>query len=285
MKTLHLSDDTKLNLISEFAKFLETLEATDTNTVFKINTDLTVKEKAKILFTPEAWLKMKKLVKNTSSEIGWYGLTERNEKTFKITDILVYPQEVSGATVTTDETEHLNWLYSLEDEVFNKIRMQGHSHVNMGVTPSGVDTKLYDDTVAQLPENDFYIFIILNKTNQIFIEIYDKAENVIYETKDVEIDILFESNMTSTEWNKDVKQVVKEKKYVYTPPVTLVNQTVYTPHTEPTKTTYPINKNNKNNKYNKKKNNKKEKQEYEEFFREQDRLETLLTKLNKGLRV
>ena len=56
---------------------------------------------------------------------------------FIVEDIFVYPQEVTGSTVTTDQEAYSKWLYELDDDIFNNLRMQSHSHCNMGVSVYG----------------------------------------------------------------------------------------------------------------------------------------------------
>ena len=116
----------------------------------------TVKRKATVYFTELAYRKFQALVDGFNNEVAWHGLAYRGEDESKdeyyITDILVYPQEVTGATVTTDQKKYQDWLMSQEDNIFNNVRMQGHSHVNMGVSPSGVDENLYESILTQLDE-------------------------------------------------------------------------------------------------------------------------------------
>lgn len=147
-------------------------------------------QKAKLIFTPEAYIKMIALVEKFSTEIAWHGLARRDgENRYLIYDIQVYPQTVTGATVTTDQEKYQMWLFQHDDEEFNAIRFQGHSHVNMGTSPSGVDTNLYDRIVQQLGDQDFYIFVIWNKKNSKWINIYDMATNCLFETADVAVEV------------------------------------------------------------------------------------------------
>ena len=129
----------------------------------------TVQRKATVYFVQSAYRKFQALVKEFDKEVAWHGIAYRGKDESKdeyyITDILVYPQEVTGATVTTDQNKYQTWLMNHDDETFNNIRMQGHSHVNMGVTPSGVDENLYESILAQLDDTMFYIFMIWNKKN------------------------------------------------------------------------------------------------------------------------
>lgn len=175
----------------EFLEALSTGKFSDGKVTFT-KTLGTLDRKATIFFSEIAWLKMQTLVREFDKEVAWHGIAYRGEEpdTFVITDILVYPQEVTGSTVTTDQEKYQTWLMSHDDDVFNNIRMQGHSHVNMGVTPSGVDDSLYERLLDQLDDDMFYIFMIWNKRKDKTVKIYDLKENVLFETADVTIEIL-----------------------------------------------------------------------------------------------
>lgn len=140
-------------------------------------------------FTPLAYSKMLALVNNFDTEVAWHGTIERGEGSFIVKDIFVYPQEVSGATVNTDQEKYEQWLYGLDDNTFNALRFQGHSHVNMGTSPSGVDTTHQEKIVEQLGDDDFYVFVIWNKKNAHTIKIVDTANNVIYFDEDIAVTV------------------------------------------------------------------------------------------------
>lgn len=170
--------------------------------------------KATVLFTEKAWLRMNKLIDGFSTEVGWHGIAKRGEKLdeYVIENILVYPQEVTGATVTPDQEKYQNWLMEQEDDVFNNIRMQGHSHVNMSVTPSSVDLSLYERILSQLDDDMFYIFMIWNKRGERTIKIYDIRENTLFETKDISVKIMQQDLCLETFFEESEK-MVEEKKY------------------------------------------------------------------------
>lgn len=153
-----------------------------------------IQRKATVWFAEIAWKKFQALVKDFDKEVAWHGLAYRNSDPDKdeyyITDILVYPQEVTGATVTTDQSKYQTWLIDHDDETFNNIRMQGHSHVNMDVTPSSVDSTLYESILSQLDDTMFYIFMIWNKRGDKTCKIYDLAKNVLFDTADCEIKVV-----------------------------------------------------------------------------------------------
>lgn len=185
-----------------------------------------------VTFTETAYNKMWALVDYNTKEIGWHGTVERKDNTFVITDILVYPQAVDATSIVADEAKFAEWLdgyrLDLNSNVFDKLRMHGHSHVNMGTSPSATDTKLQEDHLAQLQDNDFYIFLIVNKKREIWCTIYDTVTGLQYETKDIQIIPVA---------NKETEWAIKETKEK----VTKYKPTVYT---------YNKNKNNKNNKKN-----------------------------------
>ena len=146
---------------------------------------------AMLYFTPIAWIKMTALVSRFETEVQWHGLVRRiSENEFEVTDIIVPPHEVSGATVTSEYKPYIEWMDGLDDDTFNAVRFHGHSHVNMAVSPSAVDTKYRLDLVTQLPKptgNDdvFYIFLIINKKHDWSAEIYDLTNNALYGTDEI----------------------------------------------------------------------------------------------------
>lgn len=176
----------------EFSEYLKD-KITDGRVSFSKTINV-IQRKATVSFVEIAWRKFQALVKDFDKEVAWHGVAYRNKDLtvdeYYITDILVYPQEVTGATVTTDQNKYQNWLMSHDDEIFNNIRMQGHSHVNMGVTPSAVDNTLYESILSQLDDTMFYIFMIWNKKGDKTCKIYDLAKNILFDTADCEIKII-----------------------------------------------------------------------------------------------
>ena len=165
--------------------------------------------KATVWLTQEAYKKTLALVTEFNDEVGWHGAVSRiNDSEFLIEDIFVYPQEVTGSTVNTDQELYTEWLYGLDDLVFPKIRMQGHSHVNMGVSPSGVDNQHRRQILEQLEPDMFYIFMIWNKSLSVHTLIYDMARNILYEDKDVEVKLMGGEDMD--EFLADAKEKVQK---------------------------------------------------------------------------
>ena len=188
-KLIKLTDDVIEAVKQEFDAYIKD-KISDGRISFQ-KTVNTVQRKAIVYFTELAYRKFQALVKEFDKEVAWHGVAYRGKDASKdeyfITDILVYPQEVTGATVTTDQNKYQTWLMNHEDDVFNNIRMQGHSHVNFQTFASGTDLEHQRKIIDQLEDGMFYIFMIWNKRLERNVMIYDYANNVYYENSDVDI--------------------------------------------------------------------------------------------------
>ena len=172
---------------------------------------------ATLKFSPIAYIKMRALVKDFETEVQWHGVVERIDKTtFLVKDILLFPHEVSSATVVSNQKEYEAWLDTLDDETFNHLRFHGHSHVRMAVNPSGTDMNYRKNVlqgISPQDDNAFYIFIIMNKEECISGEIYDLENNIIYSGKS---DISFEiDGFDRTDFLENAHKLAT--KPVYTP--------------------------------------------------------------------
>ena len=162
-----------------------------------------------IYITPNAYIKMRMLVDKCDKEVGWYGIVNEMpglEATYVIEDIVVYPQKVTGATVEQDEDRMFEFEMSLTTEQVNHKRFHGHSHVNMGTSPSGVDENFYQDILSQV--NDYFIITITNKRNEYTTRFYDVANNILY--TDVPIVLLQENGTAYLDWFDENKDAIKE---------------------------------------------------------------------------
>ena len=210
-RPIKLTPELQESALEEFKRYLENGRVSDGILEYSQKLgEIEVTEKANVFFTSGAYLKMLTLIQNLTGEVGWHGTVKREGTTFLIEDILVYPQTVTGAAVTTDEVEYGQWLQmTLTDEQINTCRFHGHSHVNFAASPSGVDTLWYEQILQTLNQDDYYIFLIQNKKGDTFIEIYDLANNIIYENKDIYIEVLADNDLLN-EWYTKQKEVIKE---------------------------------------------------------------------------
>ena len=209
---IRISDDMKTEAQAEFTALLEELKMSDGE--IRYSKAFKYKDAAAILWlTPVAYSKTVTLINTFSDEVAWHGMAvKKAENEFIIEDICVYPQEVTGATVNTDQERYTKWLYEFDDEAFNKIRMQGHSHVNMGVSPSGVDSGHREKILDQLDDDMFYIFMVWNKSLKTHTLIYDMENNILYDDKDVTVKIIGDDSLD--EFLVDAEKKVQKKKAV-----------------------------------------------------------------------
>jgi len=211
-RPIKLSDNIITKLVASITDELKQHKVFESKLDLSFRVPDVEESRANLVFEPMAFAKMLSLVNNFDSEVAWHGTATRDGNTYTITDILVYPQEVSGATVNTDQEEYETWLYELEDEQFNNLRFQGHSHVNMGTSPSSVDLSHQERIVDQLEDDMFYIFAIWNKKMERTIKIFDLASNTLYETKDVDV-FIGDSAYDEKAFISDAKDMVKATSY------------------------------------------------------------------------
>lgn len=214
-KPIKLTEELIASIQQEFVESLRSAKMFDGKLNYSKNFKWDNKEKATLVFSAVAFAKMLMLVQNFTSEVAWHGVVYRDEQKpnkFHVTDIIVYPQTVTGSTVNTDQEAYQNWLYSFDDEVFNNIRLQGHSHVNFSTNPSGVDTTHQEKILSQIDDDMFYIFVIWNQKMERFVKIFDLANNTLYESDEVDV-VIGDAGCNLNEFLKGAKDLVKTKTY------------------------------------------------------------------------
>lgn len=174
-------------------------------------------EEPKVYITTEAYVKLRKLVDDTTTEIGWYGTVTKMpgfESVFVIDDILVYPQTVTGATCVQDDDRVFEFELNLSTDQVNRKRFHGHSHVNMGVTPSGVDEQFYQDILTQV--DDYFIVMITNKSGAYYTRFYDMQNNILY--TGIPVQVMLDNGIALEHWYDDATQN-NIKEHTYTAPI------------------------------------------------------------------
>lgn len=140
-----------------------------------------IREDIKVVLSRKALSKIDRMLISLKVEVGFYGLVETYREGsityYKITDIILYPQNVTGGTINTDELEMVNFFLENAHRIRN-IRYHGHSHVSLPAVPSSVDIEHMKGMVSSLPKDDFYIFQIFNKHNRISTIVYIDGEYV-----------------------------------------------------------------------------------------------------------
>lgn len=214
-KIIKITPDCLDSIRDEFEKVLSSAKISD-GKISYTKTFGYIDRKAVVRFSEIAWLKMSALIREFDKEVAWHGVAVRGADETKdeyyIVDILVYPQEVTGSNVNTDQTKYEMWLMEHDDEVFNNIRMQGHSHVNMHTSPSTVDISHQERILEQLEDDMFYIFMIWNKRGEKNIKVYDLEKNILFDGADVVVEV-DDGELGLNSFIKDAKSLVTEKTY------------------------------------------------------------------------
>ena len=134
-----------------------------------------------IRFTKYSMQWINAIVEQHNEEIGFYGVVERDGNIFTITDIF-YPKHVLATSATCEIdpdgiTDVMKFLLDKgRDEDIGKLKMWGHSHVNMGVGPSGQDESMGLELVND--NGDYLIRLIANKKGDMGITLFDLERNI-----------------------------------------------------------------------------------------------------------
>ena len=218
MKNIRITEEDKAKLIADFTSALEQARMTD-GKINIIKNFGSVKAEGEdrplIVYTADAYLKMDLLVRKFDSEVAWHGLVKRAENNvFLVYDVVMFDQIVTGVTVNTDQDAYTRFLEKLPMETANNMLFHGHSHVNMGVTPSAVDMTHRDQILQTAKEDGFWLFQIWNKKGDISTALYDMAANRYYDDNDVDLQIMFQDKSTSSEFLTEAVSHVKKNSQV-----------------------------------------------------------------------
>lgn len=127
-------------------------------------------------FTGKAYAKMMSLVSSFTTEVAWYGIVRKeNNNLYHVEDILVHPQYVSGGRVQDADEEYSKWLVGIwkQGDLFERMKLHGHSHVNFQAAPSSLDIQNYQERTEQMDGSGLKIFMIWNKRNEFWTSILD----------------------------------------------------------------------------------------------------------------
>lgn len=187
-KLIHITPDVIEKAKADFAAYLASAKLA--NGRIEYNRSLrSTDAKATVLFSKEAWIKMCLFVATQDKECAWHGIIDRygnpEDNVYRVSDILVYPQTVTGSTVKSKNGEYSKWLDGLDDDTFSRKEFHAHSHVNFAASPSGTDLEDQKTILSQLMKDQFAVFMIINKKMETWFGIYDLQKNIMFENEDV----------------------------------------------------------------------------------------------------
>lgn len=136
-----------------------------------------------VLISKIAAAKMFIYIDECKQEVGWLGIAHRENMEIFLEDVMLFPQEVH-ATTTEISPEGLATfgeqllIHPNGMEIWNNIRVWGHSHVNMAVFPSGQD----DDQMKTFMQggHPWFLRLIANKKGELRFDLFDYQYGLIY---------------------------------------------------------------------------------------------------------
>lgn len=149
--------------------------------------------------------------KEVQDEVGWLGTAFKNGRDIHIEETFLFDQEVHATTteITPEGLEKFAMeLLSTPEGAskWNDIKMWGHSHVNMGVTPSGQDDKQMEE--FSRIGHDFFVRLICNKKGELRIDVYLYEDGLVF--KDVPWKALNNENPTLKALEKQMEELKKQ---------------------------------------------------------------------------
>jgi len=170
----------------------------------------------RVLVSREAYEDMFVIVEEADKEIGFLGTVRKVGKDFLIEEVFLFEQEVHATTceITPDGLAKVaqELISSRPDgmDICNRLCFWGHSHVNMGTSPSGQDEAQLEELASNAEE--FFIRAILNKSGRMEFTIALVSLGIII--KDAEWELYEPADENRRErWRREIAAKVREVKY------------------------------------------------------------------------
>jgi len=166
----------------------------------------------RIIFDLNAIASMEVIVSNCNEEVGWMGIVDKiGDNEYRVRDIMLPKQEVSGATCELTEQGLSEMATSLPTEDLSKLRFWGHSHHNMGVDPSSQD----EDQVVEMLVNsgDFFIRAICNKKGEMSVSFFNYLTKVAIDNIKWSIDDGVDRSALAKKYEQEIKEKVGKFSY------------------------------------------------------------------------
>ncbi len=169
-----------------------------------------------VLVSREAYEDMFEIVSQSDKEVGWLGTVRKLGRDFLVEEIFLFEQEVHATTceITPEGLAKVaqELIYSRPDgmDVCNRLCFWGHSHVNMGTSPSGQD----EVQLKELASNAEEVFIraILNKAGRIEITLALVSLGVVIKDAEWELHDPADDEARRSRWQKEISAKVREVK-------------------------------------------------------------------------
>jgi len=177
----------------------------------------------KVLFSRQASLWMSALAELHETEVGFYGIVDKEVDGSYVIREIIYPKHQLANCATCEispdgEASIMNYLIEAErQDDIAKLKMWGHSHVNMGVFASSQDE--HEILLRMNETKEYQIRVICNKKGDVSISFFDYDNRLRYDN------IPYVEQNYNNEYDDVVKTVTEMKKVnipsiiPFTPPI------------------------------------------------------------------
>lgn len=169
----------------------------------------------RVIYTTEVWTSIQYIVGKCAKEVGWLGTVEFDGDDYWITEIFIPEQEVTGVTTEIEGdalADLAHWLME-NDRDPGQLYYWGHSHVNMGVSPSSQD----ESQLAEYLDNcRVFIRGIYNKKGDTKVDVFDRDAGIVFQcvSDHPEHDLI--SHELKKKLDADLDKNVSERRYLPT---------------------------------------------------------------------
>jgi len=193
---------------------METLFMLDTSSGYRCEPiEKSELDTPRIEMTADTYAKIKNIIDMSPLEVGWLSHVSISDNIYRIDSCEIVEQKVMSAEteMTTQGLQDFmqNTIKKRGVKYFNDVRCWGHSHVNMGVSPSGQDQK----QILAWKESEYEIMLIMNKRGDLYSALYDFKNNKKHIGLPVHIVFDGFSEKQKKEISKELKKKVEEKKW------------------------------------------------------------------------
>ena len=127
-------------------------------------------------FEPDALDRMSIYIDECKDEVGWLGkVKDLGKGNYYCYDVALLHQDTHSTTTEIQPADLVTFAEEVGLDCMEDYRMWGHSHVHLGVSPSGQD----DSQMALFQKNgcDWFFRIIANKKGDMGVTFYNYAAN------------------------------------------------------------------------------------------------------------
>jgi hypothetical protein len=201
-------------------KYKTKIKTIEKNRNFNNGISLSLIKKPRLLIESDLIAEMQYVVNSYNKELEFRAFLKYDKDKHALTaygPLFIPKQKVTSATFETSPDNEIALMEEVMDAGHDPslLRFHCHSHVNMGVSPSGTDTDFILKQ-QELMQNGWYVRTILNKRGELHVDICNFDTFTMWESCD------YTTNM-EVKRHKELKKIIEDRVQAET----YNNRTVY----------------------------------------------------------